>query len=501
MPNVKISNLPAATTPLAGTELVPIVQSGVTKQTTVDAVSDAVLDEFAASNGSSLVGFLQSGTGAVTRTAQSKMRDVVSVLDFGADPTGIANSTTAFTNALATGKAVYAPKGTYKMNLVISQGDRTIYGDGIGQTILSPFDATNAVITLNGDIAGQIINNFSFCDFSVQGNNRQGNGILIFNTSDLRGCDEIAFTNIAVSNCFHGIVCSGRSIWNVLQNVFCDFNHNGIWIQTDQAVNSWTLINVRTSRNRQHGFYAEKTSIVISGFIDFTFINFNSEYNGQDTTIPFIYGLYCNAAEGWSLQNVTFEANGADLPSVESYGALFTGNVGRGIIIDGVWGVDSKYIIAVSGVKKSGSINNVYRGSPYAGGYSVFINASWTVDEPKIELGPNIFGQVLVSFDVNGNWPITQGVDYYGAAQTSLSLKNRKNVTIATTGAASNIATITGLVSGDIVFLYNYANAGVNKITLAAGLMGSGVAYDINPDTGKQFMVLGYPLNGKLVPI
>lgn len=36
MPDVKISALPAATTPLAGTELVPIVQSGVTSRVSVD---------------------------------------------------------------------------------------------------------------------------------------------------------------------------------------------------------------------------------------------------------------------------------------------------------------------------------------------------------------------------------------------------------------------------------------------------------------------------------
>jgi hypothetical protein len=38
MPDLKISQLPAATTPLAGTELVPIVQGGVTDQTTVQAI-------------------------------------------------------------------------------------------------------------------------------------------------------------------------------------------------------------------------------------------------------------------------------------------------------------------------------------------------------------------------------------------------------------------------------------------------------------------------------
>jgi len=38
MPDLKISQLPVATTPLAGTELVPIVQGGTTDQTTVQAI-------------------------------------------------------------------------------------------------------------------------------------------------------------------------------------------------------------------------------------------------------------------------------------------------------------------------------------------------------------------------------------------------------------------------------------------------------------------------------
>jgi hypothetical protein len=467
----------------------------------VTGVASALNELSDIDDGSKFVGYHSARTGAIPLTVFEKIDQYVSVLDFGADPTGVANSTAAFEDALATGKAVYAPKGTYKLNLVISDGKRTIYGDGIGETILSPFDTVNAVIALDGDIAGQIINDFVFSNFSILGSNRQGNGFLIKNTADTHGCDQIVWSNIGITHCYHGIACYGRSIWNVLQNVFCDFNHNGIWIQTDQAVNTWLIQAVACRRNQQHGFYAEKTDVTISGFINFTLINFNSEYNGVDTTIPFIYGLYCNAAEGWSLQNVTFEGNGADLPTVESYGASFTGSIGRGIIIDGVWAVQSKYLIAIDGTKKSGYINNVYRGSPYAGGHSVIILAAWTTDEPKIELGPNIAGPVTVTYDVNGNWPITQGVDYYGGAQTTLSLKNRKNVTISTTAATSNIATLTGLISGDIVFLYNYANGGTNKITLAAGLMASGVAYDVNPDTGKQFMVLGAPKDGLLTPI
>ena len=41
MADTKISALPVATTPLSGAEIVPLVQSGVTRQTTVDAISAA----------------------------------------------------------------------------------------------------------------------------------------------------------------------------------------------------------------------------------------------------------------------------------------------------------------------------------------------------------------------------------------------------------------------------------------------------------------------------
>jgi hypothetical protein len=44
----------------------------------------ATLAALAASGGSALVGFIQAGTGAVARTAQSKMRDIINVKDYGA---------------------------------------------------------------------------------------------------------------------------------------------------------------------------------------------------------------------------------------------------------------------------------------------------------------------------------------------------------------------------------------------------------------------------------
>lgn len=161
MPGVKISELPAATTPLAGTELLAIVQGGVTKQASADAVSDTVLDEFAASSGSSLVGFLQSGTGASSRTVQSKLRDVVSVLDFGADSTGVADSTAAIqaaVNAVGTagGGGVYFPAGTYNISSAINVNSQSVvlFGQSRFASILRQTTSNAKILNITANFAG-----------------------------------------------------------------------------------------------------------------------------------------------------------------------------------------------------------------------------------------------------------------------------------------------------------------------------------------------------------
>lgn len=82
------------------------------------SVGDAVLrGDLVAAGGSDIVGFQQSGAGSVVRTAQDKMREWVSVKDFGAVGDGVADDTVAFNNLktyAASAKArVIVPSGTY----------------------------------------------------------------------------------------------------------------------------------------------------------------------------------------------------------------------------------------------------------------------------------------------------------------------------------------------------------------------------------------------------
>jgi hypothetical protein len=81
-------------------------------------------------------GFLQAGTGATTRTWQAKAREAVSITDFGASPSETAaNNATyiqaALTYAVANGKALHIPAGSYQCNaqLTSSGADVAIFGD------------------------------------------------------------------------------------------------------------------------------------------------------------------------------------------------------------------------------------------------------------------------------------------------------------------------------------------------------------------------------------
>ena len=78
--STKISQLPVVSS-LTGTELVPIVQGGVTSRTTVSQF----LAPVSAPAGSSLVGFQLAATGAAVQTLFTKVSQTVSITDFYAN--------------------------------------------------------------------------------------------------------------------------------------------------------------------------------------------------------------------------------------------------------------------------------------------------------------------------------------------------------------------------------------------------------------------------------
>jgi hypothetical protein len=123
--STKISQLPLATSPVAPDVVLPVVQAGQTRQAAIDQL-----------------GFLQSGTGAITRTIQNKLRDTISVKDFGAVGDGVADDTAAiqaavdYASTFSEGALIYFPAGKYVLNntVTVIKSNVIIEGDGAGNT-------------------------------------------------------------------------------------------------------------------------------------------------------------------------------------------------------------------------------------------------------------------------------------------------------------------------------------------------------------------------------
>lgn len=107
---------------------------------TVDNISTdnyEVFQDLAASGGSNLVGFIQSGSGATARTVQSKLRDAISVKDFGAVGDGTTDDTAAFQAALVYGTSAFADviipdAKTYKLTagITVDLAKTALIGNG-----------------------------------------------------------------------------------------------------------------------------------------------------------------------------------------------------------------------------------------------------------------------------------------------------------------------------------------------------------------------------------
>jgi hypothetical protein len=140
--------------------------------TTQDAMNALTAFEasLASSQGSSLVGYAPA-SGPPNRTVQSKLRDVVSVKDFGAVGDGTTDDTTALQAAIAYcenveqygGRALYIPGGRYKISapLTLSKEFITIFGDGAWESqIYAVGLSTSALATANIEYLRPFLHDF-----------------------------------------------------------------------------------------------------------------------------------------------------------------------------------------------------------------------------------------------------------------------------------------------------------------------------------------------------
>lgn len=108
------------------------------------------IDRLRSSAGGEMVGIQQSEAGAITRTAQSKARDIVSVKDFGAVGGNAALDTAAINAAIDTGKHVFFPIGVYSYvpsGKALAFG-QVLYGESPLTTRIAKVDSDGDMFTM-----------------------------------------------------------------------------------------------------------------------------------------------------------------------------------------------------------------------------------------------------------------------------------------------------------------------------------------------------------------
>lgn len=336
---------------------------------------------------------------------------VVNVLDYGADPTGVADSTTAGTLAIATGKSVYWPAGTYKVSPIASvephsEPNRTsawtladgqvMFGDGFQSKLLWGTPATRQCFFKAADCTNVALRNLSFdggyssiivdpdTDGSVDGVTVDGcyfANLLI----DVIGGNQLAVdssSKYAKNITVRGCSTSGPAVHSVLftncynaQAIGNQFNNVSGGYCIDASQGSRNIIISNNTANTCDYFCKVESSDVAS-------VN-PSQWVSHDVVIADntainvdIYGIFINGA--------------ADHISVT--GNVMTGFSNAGIFLDQVVAYSHNGAVTVSG--------NVLTAAP-ASTNAIGINDALVSGTSPHVFADNVIDEVLVGIKIN----------------------------------------------------------------------------------------------------
>lgn len=354
-------------------------------QWTVDNIAGAEQAGLEASSGSNRIGFIQAGTGAVARTVQSKLRDTVSVFDFGAVGNGSTDDTVAIQNALNTGKAVMIPGGGYSYKITSALepvSGQLVMGDGLPTvrqytTDLPVFDidgCTDVVIdgivcyaigTMTAYTSGNGVRARGGCERIAVRNcvikNHRGFGILLWDTIDSEASGNVLIDSPVSNSDNHtqaaGDICllGEAQNNNVFGNRCISGNGIGVNIQSFGSVTTCSNNTITGNVIRDCKMYGvnvyglDPTDFVYNNTITGNSIrNITGAVAHQTLGYIFGNGIYCVAAQETTITGNSIKEthSGAvvfvNLLAPASIGAIECGRIvitGNSCDDDQMWGI------------------------------------------------------------------------------------------------------------------------------------------------------------------
>lgn len=216
----------------------------------------------------------------------------VNVLDFGADLTGVADSSLAFQAALNAASNVYIPPGTYKLQSTINipgeyNKNRIIQGAGFGYTELMWYGSTSGTMFATSSRSGVQIEGIKFSNQVAKGSTAcfaAGPGGWEY--SSIRNCMIQGF-NVGIGM---GTETADDSFFNTIaENLFVDCGYAVYMLGTTSTTlpcnSNW--INRNKFQDCGYGIYAiDGATTNDFSFNDFEGTTTNGIYvNGNDNTI------------------------------------------------------------------------------------------------------------------------------------------------------------------------------------------------------------------------
>ena len=313
----------------------------------LDATSDSNLTTaLASSSGSSLVGFLQAGANAQPRTVQSKLRDVVNVMDFGAQGNGVADDTVALQSALNSSLGMSAPSAVFltATGNLSPTAKTTVAGAGRENTFFRTSHASNSVFLSTAQFV-------TYRDMTIDRSGAvAGTGITHNAVSNLAPLEGLELDRVNINGHNFGISIrdlvlggirnsyiqaggTGVDINNTGVNAVASFWMEHVWIRGNTTVGA-NIINCKQTRLQQVAFESAGGRTCPKGL---SVIGGNAVYLGNCWFEALLFG-----AEFIGCGTVTFDGgylDGSALTTRGFYAANASGNTT--VIFDGPWQVEN----------------------------------------------------------------------------------------------------------------------------------------------------------------
>lgn len=284
-----------------------ILTLGDTNFTLIGATSNTIGLHFIATGAGT-----GTGTAEYTRTVETKLREIISVKDFGAVGDGVADDTAAVQAALtaANGRTLYAPAGIYRITSTITSYNQSlvkrpgvrIIGDGPDVTVFDNRVASGYCFDFNHSVGSTTYGNQVWSDgstiseLSIIGNASVANSSGI----KIRGLWSLVFDRVVIKNHtlygFHADVDTAynpdmtASVNLAFVSTAISYNKIGIYAPQNQAIPNCSCKNVYVMWNTDAGIIVSSGLFIMSN----CGVGFNGYAYSGDFTPSLSYGGFIN---------------------------------------------------------------------------------------------------------------------------------------------------------------------------------------------------------------